>query len=707
MIKAIFFNLFVMSSFIFSISLFKRYTLTNLKEKHYYVKFFLLFAFIFLFIILSLRTAIMFYELMLFFDDLYSFPKKKSLDYIIDYHQDCLMYISDKILTFNTIIFTSIFYIAAICVFAESIYIYNIASRFEKKFYKYKIILISSFSILTLGFYPVVWILKLISESKKIGTFKKLLEGNEVIRDYSKAERRLKTELSLREPTGYRFYKNLRFPRHIEVLNILVTGGMGSGKTVFLAPITLEFYERKYRSVILDNKEDFCQLLSGKEGVKILSPFDARSLIWDISQDVENELEAIEFVSQLIPTFGTSNDIFAEAARDLTLGAIKFLQNTKPRNWLISEVLETIQRDDLLSIFKAHHPGGLQILKDCQEINGKIVIGETSAGFFQNVRANLKNFEMLAKAWPNSKNGFSVKKWSRDEVKDVLFLIVPFKQIYPEISGFFSSIVLNTFIKESLNLPDSKSRRLGLFLDELGAIPRVSSLANGGKLLRAKGVCMFVGVQEVGVIRKKYEQDGGTEVLLNGFSTKIIGRAETPEYAEYFTRLFGKNKYEKTTRSKSTDSSNGKTSYSFSKEEIFEDAISTGEFLSIPPASMKTGAIFYFKTSEFPTIFKLKFPIIPLERPYPGNVIPEWLSNINNNNNSLIPENLLNINNSNVITSIDSLESILIEGATTKDVSENCSNDLEDLNELDSEELKKSYNSEKNNNDLDLSQLGF
>jgi type IV secretory pathway TraG/TraD family ATPase VirD4 len=638
------------------------------------------------------------------------------------------MYISDKILTIPNIIFAFVFYVAAIFAFGEASYIYNIASKYEQKLYKYKVILISSFSFLTLGFYPIVFLFNIISETKKIGTFRKLIEGNEVIRDFSKAERRLRSELTLREPIGYKFYKNLRFPRHIEVLNILITGGMGSGKTVFLAPITLEFYERNYRSVILDNKEDFCQLLAGKKGVTILSPFDARSPAWDVSQDVENELEAIEFVCQLIPTHGSSNDIFAEAARDLVLGSIKYLQNVNPRNWSIGDVLPVLSRNDLLTIFKEHHAGGLETLKDCFEENGKLIVGETSAKFFQNVRTNLKNFEILAKAWPESKNGFSVKKWSRDQLKDTLFLIVPFKQIYPEISGFFSSIVLNAFIKESLNLSDSRTRRLGLFLDELGAIPRVNSLANGGKLLRAKGVCVFVGIQEVGVIRKKYEQDGGTEVLLNAFSTKIIGRAETPEYAEYFVRAFGKNKYEKTTRSRSTDS-NGKTSSSFSKEEVFEDAISTGEFLSIPPASMKTGAIFFFKCSELPVIFKLKFPIIPLERPYEGNIVPKWLSDINESK-SLIPEKLninnteeksLNVNNSNVIASIDSLESILIEGATAKDniennVIENNLNDLENLNSLDTEELSKIDNNEnikidsKNtdkNEEMDLSQLGF
>lgn len=559
----------------------------------------------------------------------YHFPSiRMGFDYFSIYHKAVYFYIADHYLSLFKLILLVVFIFIAIYYFMESSYFLKYAKKIELNLEKYEVINQICFSILTFGIYPILNGLSYLSNQKKIGTFRILQDGNEVIRDFKEAEKRLRSELLVRRPDGFRFYKELRIPKHIEVLNTLIVGGMGSGKTAFIAPITLQFYENKYKSVIIDNKGDFCQLLSGKQGVIVFSPFDARSPIWNVAEDIEIDLEAMEFVAQLIPIHGDSNDFFSLAARDITIGSIKFLQNTKPKKWSMNEVLETIGRDDFLTILKNHHPGALQTLRDCYEENGKIVVGDTSRGIFQNVRACLKNFEILSQAWPDTTKGFSVKKWVRGERKDSLFLIVPFKQIYPEISGFFSGLVIDSFIKESLNLPDSRERRMGLFLDELGAIPRINSLANAGKLLRSKGVCMFVGIQEVGVVRKKYEQDGGTEVLLNGFSTKMIGRAETPEYAEYFVRQFGKNRYKKITRNRSLDS-RGRSSVSFSQEETTEDAISSGELLSIPPASLKVGAIFYVKTSEIPTIFKLKFPIIPLERPFPDSVEADWLKREN------------------------------------------------------------------------------
>lgn len=523
-----------------------------------------------------------------------------------------------------------------------------------------------------------------------------MIDGNEVIRDVKKSEKRLRIELIARHSSGYRFYKELRIPKKIEVLNTLIVGGMGAGKTVFIAPITLQFYENKYPSLIVDNKGDFSQLLSGKNGVIIFSPFDARSLFWAIAEDVETELEAIEFVAQLIPVHGGSNDVFALAARDLTLGAIKYLQKTKAKKWAISEVLETISSEDFLRILEQYHPGGVQTLKDCSydPETRKLLIGETSAGFFQNVRAYLQSFDILSKAWPTSEGGFSIKKWVRGERKDILFVIVCFKQLYKEISGFFCSLVVNGFIKECLNLVESRERRIGLFLDEIGALPRINLLPDGLKLLRGMGVCTFAGVQEVGVVRKKYEVDGGTEVLINGFSSKLIGRAETPEYAEYFQRLFSKNRYKKVTRNKSIDSK-GRSSISSTEEEVVEDAIATGELTSIPPASVEDGAIFYVKTSEIPTIFKLRFPVIPFERPYPASVEAEWIKNINiesldNQNNNIQVNNVIEISkykNSNNVLNIDDL--------VLEDLSELETKQKDETEEIKIEEVKEIKEDEK------------
>lgn len=638
----------------------------------------------------AITASFLIFDLIAFYVNDYNFPGfSRGANYFENYHKAVYLYLNDHYFSFVKIVSLIAFIFITLYYFTESNFFFKYAKKIDKNLEIYDTLTQVSFSVLSFSFYPILKAFDFLISQNKIGTFRFLIDGNEVIRDMKKSEKRLRIELIARKSTGFKFYKELRVPKKIEVLNILIVGGMGAGKTVFIAPITLQFYESKYPSLIVDNKGDFSQLLSGKEGVIVFSPFDARSPFWAIAEDIETELEAIEFVAQLIPVHGGSNDVFALAARDLTLGAIKYLQKTKPKKWAIGEVLATISSEEFLRILEQYHPGGVQTLKDCSydPETGKLIIGETSAGFFQNVRAYLQNFDLLSKAWPISEGGFSVKKWLRGERKDVLFVILSFKQLYKEISGFFCSMIVNSFLKECQNMVESRERRIGLFLDEIGAIPRINLLADGLKLLRGMGVCTFAGVQEVGVIRKKYEVDGGTEVLLNGFSLKLIGRAETAEYAEYFQRLFTKNRYKKVTRNKSIDSK-GRSSISTSEEEVVEDAIATGEFTSIPPASLEEGAIFYVKTSEIPVIFKLRFPVIPFPRPYPASVEADWIKNTNieslENQNINIQVNDPVGNNKDLNNNILNIDDLVLE-----DISEFETKQKVEIEEIKIEEVKE------------------
>ncbi|KAB8035645.1 type IV secretion system DNA-binding domain-containing protein (plasmid) [Silvanigrella paludirubra] len=631
-----FFTVYILCFFflVFSTYIVSSYKLNSYKQRNILIIFLTLIAYI------GIPAVITMSSMSNFLMKNYHFP---SFDNFSSYHNMAFAYLREHYLTNYKLIMIFLFFISSLFMFGYVNKFFKYAKIIEDKYEKYDLTSKLSVSFLTFGLAPILQGLEYLSKQNKVGTIRELEEGNEVIRDIKSAENRLVTELLVRNSTGYKFFKNFRLPKHIEVLNLLIIGGMGAGKTAFLTPIILQFFELKYRSLILDNKGDFCELLGEKEGVTILSPFDARSPAWNVAEDVATELEAIEFISQLIPLTGGNGDFFALAARDIALGSIKFLQKTKPYNWNMNEVLETVASENILRILEEYHPGGLQTLRDCgyDPKTGKLLVGETSAGIFQNIRASLQNFDILARAWPKTVDGFSIKKWAKGEEEKTLFLIVPFKQLYPEISGFFSGIVIDLFVNETLNLPESRERRLGLFLDELGAIPRVKSLANGAKLLRGMGVCMFVGIQEVGVIRKKYEKDGGTEVILNAFSSKMVGRAETPEYAEYFVRMFGKNRYKKITRTRSMGTS-GKYSLSLSEEQVVEDAISTGELSSIPPATLKHGAIFFLKISEMPVIFKLRFPIIPIKRPYKKCIEPEWMKRPSKEISIGLASNLIN-----------------------------------------------------------------
>jgi hypothetical protein len=491
----------------------------------------------------------------------------------------------------------------------------------------FKIIYLICASFLAFPFYPIYQLIKYIKKETVFGTRRDLLRGCDVIRDPIEAEERFRLEFLSSKKDGLKFYKDVIIPFNIETKNFLFMGGMGAGKTyAFMMRLLHQFYERGHRTIVSDVKGDFCQVFGQDDGVKILGPFDSRSVAWDISADIATEMEALEFVSYLIPIKNAQSSMayFQQAARDLIAGAIMSLQAEKPKQWSFADIFAVIaDKRRLVTAIKDYRPGALEHIQDSGfDEAGNFVPSKLTVGILADIRAHFQNLETLVKAWPNSCGGFSIKKFARGEDNSTKMVIVQFVNRYQTLSAFFSAMVFEMFFKEVDSLPESYFERFGVFLDELGVLPRIPAFVQATKQLRSKGGAMFVCFQEFGVVNSEYKEDGGTEAIVNAFGTKVAGIAQTPEYAEYFVKTFGQNTYKKTTRTKTVDAK-GLISVSTTREQVVEDAVATGELLNIPELDLQ--AVMFVKMHGIPLVFRLNMPIQIEVKKYPAWIEPDWV----------------------------------------------------------------------------------
>lgn len=489
--------------------------------------------------------------------------------------------------------------------------------------------------------YPISKGIGKIIEEQKEGTTRILKEGSEVIRDTKAAEERLRQELMNIKRTGISFIRDIKIPYEMEASNFLYMGGMGSGKTLaFIMRILRQFYNRGNRTIVADIKGDFTRVWGEETGVKIFTPLDSRSIGWDISKDLENELEALEFLRFMIPvdSSGSSAAYFQLAAIDITLGIIIYLQNEKPRAWNLVDIFNTMNNKNLLiHALQSYRSGALDHIADSGfDEQGNFVPSKLTVGIFSDIRAHLQNLEFLAKAWPTSCGGFSIKKYARGEIEDIKMIILPFNSYYKSFSEFFVAMILDFFFRSVFSLPENYEERIGIFLDELGVLPKIPSFVEATKTLRTRGGSLHVAFQDCGVVDSKYKSDGGTEAIFNGFGSKCIGLARTPQYAEYFVRAFGKNTYEKITKTKNEVVSEGKRRVSMSTqyEKVVEDAVATGELLALPKASKENPiATFFIQLEGISIIFKLGIPTVKDEERFEPIKMADW---INSTSKSLI-----------------------------------------------------------------------
>jgi type IV secretory pathway TraG/TraD family ATPase VirD4 len=510
-------------------------------------------------------------------------------------------------------------------------------SCFSKKYeiISAKIICHSFIFILSFGLVPLFILLSRLFVSNDPETDRKLLNGTKVERDEEFAIETLKSDLikfggnpfkkHIKE--GMELFLGIKIPEYFEVLNFLIAGGMGSGKTsAFFMPIAKQVFDRGDFIILPDVKGDFSQVFSGEKGVMIFSPIDERSFIWAIGKDIKTRVDAEEFSATLIQSSNDDN-FFTLAARDILSGILQALQAEKKEDWNFKDIIEV--SSSLPTIYRClqlYRPGALQVLSDTPD-EGRGVVGKQSAGVLGTLRAYTQVFDTLSEVWPDTKNGFSLSEWIKSIDKkesdrvfsnQIRMIILPYREEFSKLTGFFVSVVLNHLFREIMSLKDSKERKIHCMIDEAGVFPRIPSLAPVSKTGRSKGLRLYFGLQEVGVINSIFKQDGGKETILNSFSIKLVGRAETPEFANYFSSTFGKNTYKKMNKSSGKDSK-GNIHTNRTAERVVEDAITSGELLEIPAASLENGAIFYVRIPGC-SIVRLRLPINPTKKKYPNIV---------------------------------------------------------------------------------------
>lgn len=444
-----------------------------------------------------------------------------------------------------------------------------------------------------------------------------MVQGSEIINEGSLGALKLRSKLANGGELGVHLHPQVRIPTHMESTHILLLGASGSGKTNSLFPLVEEIYERGDRVVLYDLKKDFSAAFIGRRGVEVLCPFDERGIAWNVAADIKTQMQADEFAKMLCPENpDNSKQFFTLAARDIIAACVIKLQVEKEGTWNFADLYALVSSSkEMRSACERYRKAALQTVKD----NG----GDQSAGVIGEVRNRTRLIEYLAKAWPDSGRGFSISKWVRESTYQKQMIIVQANTKYSELDKFFTTQIFYYLFKEALSLEDSNTRRIWAIIDELPRLPAIPELTEVLSTGRSKGLCLVAAMQDFGRIKELYKSQGGIEAIANGFAVKLVGRLESPEAAEYASKICGTNRYEKTTVTRLKRK--GGVDLSEQEQEVDKRALTDSFFRTLPKASLKVPAEFFFVSSGYP-IVKLSYKIKPLPQHVKGNVEPAWMS---------------------------------------------------------------------------------
>jgi hypothetical protein len=407
--------------------------------------------------------------------------------------------------------------------------------------------------------------------------------------------------------------------REREARHFLILGSVGGGKTQTMLHLIGDALVRGDGLLVLDTKGDMMGGLPADGDPLLVAPHDRRSLVWDVAADCSIKQDARELAARFIPP--SSDPMWSQAAQEIFVACIVHLQATRGSDWGWAdlEAVVTADVDKLAAFAKDHNPNALRLLNQPDS--------KTTVSILTTFQTHMRIVSVLADAWSDpSARRFSIRTWLHRPAP-YRPLILQHDPGYPELSRIWIGSMLGLLASAvgSPSLPESRERRVWLFLDEFPQLPPIKRFATFLELGRSKGVAVVIGAQDTAQIRAVYGQDQAKS-WFGMTGTKIITRINASETAEDISRLIGQQEVER--RTKSATHAGGKTSITESTQREMRRVITASELGSrLGPTKDGVRILFiglgedvYELELPYLSLPKLREPIMPADwtRPFSG-----------------------------------------------------------------------------------------
>jgi len=391
-------------------------------------------------------------------------------------------------------------------------------------------------------------------------------------------------------------------PRAVETYNVLMVGGIGSGKSTLISEMALGALKRGDKKLIVLDPDGAMLSKFFCKGDVILNPYDGRTRGWSFFNEIRNDYDFARLAKSIVP-LGQTKDaetwneygrlLLGEVARKLhqqgTPSVEELYQWSSNRKW--EDLLTFVKGTDAEALFTG---------------SGEASKAMTSARFV--LSGTLAGHRKMPKG------DFSLRTWLRDEIPGTLWITWTASQaaeLRPLISAW-----TDILLAEILSMPEDLQRRIWFFIDELGNLDKLNTLGNGIAMGRKRGLCLVAGVQSLAQLSMIYGREGAT-ALRSCFSSLVAMRTAKGdnETAPDLSRTLGEHEVE---RVRESESVRGRAGPGVSRQVVHErEAVVTpGEIARLPDLTGYLAIAGDLPIARFKATYR-KYPIraAPIEEP--------------------------------------------------------------------------------------------
>lgn len=327
---------------------------------------------------------------------------------------------------------------------------------------------------------------------------------------------------------------DIPYPIHAEKTHTLVTGAVGTGKTVLMSNLINQVRLANDKAIIYDYMGVYTErFYDPSKGDIILNPLDGRSPNWSLVNECTKPSDFDSIAKAFIPDKHSGDPFWENAARAVFTESLKYLYNKKDlSNEAIKEIFFSNNEDSFNYIVKT---SGLlkKILPDDSE--------KTKGSILSVMTTYIKSLQYLH---DREEKIFSIREWVKDDSKKG-FLIVSSKADQHETLKPLISAILEIAANNLLSLKQNNNRRLWVFLDELPSMNNIPSLESSLAQARQFGGCFVLTVQLMAQLRSIYGRDKA-EAISGSCRNRVIFSTPDNETANWCANSLGKIEIEET-----------------------------------------------------------------------------------------------------------------------------------------------------------------
>lgn len=425
----------------------------------------------------------------------------------------------------------------------------------------------------------------------------------------------------------------LGLPKQAWTRHTLIYGSVGSGKTQILLGILIQIFEKNHKAIIYDIKGDF----TAKFGKAILvSPWDSRSVIWDLAHDIDTDSATRSFANSLYPTKpGDKNSFFSQASAAILIALVKSLYHDYQGRWGWKELNQRISLPQKkLHYYMVHfNPSQASVIEDPENQSTTSVLGTFANGALV--------INQLALAWGNEgdeqRRRLSLKQWLRDDYKGIRQIILQGGKD-SSLQAAYIAAMINSLVPEIVSpaLPDNElGRSLFFVIDEFPTIGKIA-IQNIIALARSKGGMAILGYQAISMVKEIYGDDFA-KALPAMVGTQIVCQLGPGETRHSVAQLIGKRRVAVIQNNHSHGG--GQHSVSSSYHETERELMNEQELTSSLGTSKRWEGVRSLYLSGDKTIV-LDFPFITMKDVRPSFVEAAWCQSLIKNMNTTPPSNM-------------------------------------------------------------------